>query len=310
MSGQLVFTGQVVVDLVLTVSGLPPLGGDVLASAVKLTPGGGFNVMSAATRSGAEVLYAGSHGSGSFGDLARAAMLAEGITVVNPPTPGADTGIVVVLVDEETGERTFVTGVGAEGVLDPGQLDLVHPSAADMVYVSGYSLLHAANRDALLDWLGRLPSPTVLFDPGPLVEQVVWSDLTAVLSRVDILSCNAREAKQLSRTNTTRAAAAALATLVPSFATVIVRDGPAGCLLQRDGRITTVAGFNVDAVDTNGAGDAHCGALLAELLRGNGMFEATRYANAAAAIAVTREGPATAPVRAEIEQLIGTGFWA
>ncbi|MCK2239794.1 MULTISPECIES: PfkB family carbohydrate kinase [unclassified Crossiella] len=308
MSGQLVHTGQVVVDLVLSVSGLPPLGGDVLASAVKLTPGGGFNVMAAACRSGAEVLYAGSHGTGSFGDLARAAMAAEGVLVANPPTPGADTGIVVALVDEETGERTFVTGVGAEGRLEPGQLDRVHPSAADMVYISGYSLLQRANREALLGWLARLPGPTVLFDPGPLVEQIVWSDLTAVLSRVDILSCNAREAKQLSRTNTTRAAAAALATLVPSFATVIVRDGPAGCLLQRDGRITTVAGFNVDAVDTNGAGDAHCGALLAELLRGSGMLEATRYANAAAAIAVTRHGPATAPVRADIEELVGTGF--
>lgn len=304
MSGQLVHTGQVVVDLVLTVSGLPSLGGDVVASAVKLTPGGGFNVMSAAARSGAPVLYAGSHGSGSFGELARAAMSAEGIDLAHPPTADADTGIVVALVDEDSGQRTFVTGVGVEGNLDPASLERVHPSAADAVYLSGYSLRHEPNRDALLGWLAKLPSPTVFFDPGPLIEQVVWADLITVLSRVDILSCNAREAKQLSRTNTTRAAAAALATLVPSFASVIVRDGPAGCLVQRDGRIHTVAGYNVDPLDTHGVGDAHCGALLAELLRGTDLVEAVRYANAAAAIAVTRPGPATAPRRAEIEDLL------
>ncbi len=300
-------TGQVVVDLVLTIDGLPPLGGEVKATSVKLTPGGGFNVMAAARRSGADVVYAGSHGAGSFGELARVAMAAEGIEVQQPPIPGTDTGIVVALVDD-TGERTFVTGTGAEGRLRTEHLEAVQPTASDVVYVTGYSLLHDGNRDALLSWLDRWRGPTVLFDPGPMVERVVWADLEAVLSRVDLLSCNAREAKQLARTNTTRAAAAALASLVPSFASVIVRDGSAGCLVQRDGRIHTVAGFNVEPVDTNGAGDAHCGALAAELLRGADLVAATRYANAAAALSVTRHGPATAPGRTEIEALLRTGF--
>ncbi|WP_431280453.1 PfkB family carbohydrate kinase [Leifsonia poae] len=63
-------------------------------------------------------------------------------------------------------------------------------------------------------------------------------------------------------------------------------------------------GFSVDAVDTNGAGDAHGGVLAAALSRGAGMLDAARRANAAAAIAVTRSGPATAPTSAEIDALL------
>ena len=64
-------------------------------------------------------------------------------------------------------------------------------------------------------------------------------------------------------------------------------------------------GFPVDAVDTNGAGDAHAGVLVAALLRGEGLLPAVRRANAAAAIATTRRGPATAPVAEETDRLLG-----
>ena len=50
---------------------------------------------------------------------------------------------------ESGGERTFVTGVGAEGRLLPEQLAKVRTEAADVVYLSGYSLLHPSNREAL-----------------------------------------------------------------------------------------------------------------------------------------------------------------
>jgi len=60
----------------------------------------------------------------------------------------------------------------------------------------------------------------------------------------------------------------------------------------------------VEAVDTTGAGDAHCGVLAAELLRGADLATAAARANAAAAIAVTRRGPATAPTRAEVDALL------
>jgi sugar/nucleoside kinase (ribokinase family) len=57
----------------------------------------------------------------------------------------------------------------------------------------------------------------------------------------------------------------------------------------------------VTAVDTTGAGDAHAGVFLASLADGLSPRDAAARANAAAAYAVTKHGPATAPTRAELD---------
>jgi len=303
MTGRLVHTGQVILDLVMRVPGLPPVGGDVFASHTDLLPGGGFNVMAAAARAGAQVLYAGGHGGGRFGDLARDALAAEGIIPALPPTAGADTGICVVLVDG-TGERTFVTGSGAESGVDAATLAAVPVAAADVVYVSGYSLLVPDKATVLLDWLAGLDGPTVLVDPGPLVGEIDPAAWTRLLAGTSILSTNAREARILTGATDLREASAAIAGRLRGSAAVVVRDGAAGCLLTRDGETLHVPGIPVEAVDTTGAGDAHCGVLAAELLRGADLATAAARANAAAAIAVTRAGPATAPTRAEVDALL------
>jgi sugar/nucleoside kinase (ribokinase family) len=303
VTGRLIHTGQVVIDLVLRVPEMPSRGGDVLASEMTLTPGGGFNVMAAAARSGAEVLYAGGHGSGGFGDLVRAALTAEGITIAQEPLEASDTGVVVALV-EESGERTFVTGTGAEGRLRPAQLDAVAPSPADLVYVSGYSLLHESNQGALLGWLPHLPGSPVLFDPGPLGFATEDAALARILSTVDVVSCNAPEARAFAGTADLAKAAPIIASRLAPGAVVIVRDGPSGCIVHERGVNTAVPAFVVDAVDTNGAGDAHCGVLAAELLRGTALLDATLRANAAAALAVTQHGPATSPGRPEIDEFL------
>ena len=80
------------------------------------------------------------------------------------PRPDADTGVVVVLVDGG-GERTFVSGRGAETTLGPADLADLAPAAGDVVLVSGYGL-----DDALAEWVVGLPDAVVVaFDPGPLV---------------------------------------------------------------------------------------------------------------------------------------------
>jgi len=61
----------------------------------------------------------------------------------------------------------------------------------------------------------------------------------------------------------------------------------------------------VVAVDTTGAGDAHAGVFLAGLAAGLLPAAAASRANAAAALAVTRAGPAESPSRAELD-----AFWS
>ena len=121
VTGRLIGIGSVVVDVLATVPDLPPRGGDVWASRMRMAAGGGFHALAAAARRGVPVEYAGAHGTGPFGDLARAALQAEGIAVRLAPRPDADTGVVVVLVDGG-GERTFVSGRGAETTLGPADL--------------------------------------------------------------------------------------------------------------------------------------------------------------------------------------------
>ncbi|KMS89576.1 PfkB family carbohydrate kinase [Prauserella rugosa] len=303
MTGRLVHTGQVILDLVMRVDALPEPGGDVLASETTLLPGGGFNVMAAAARSGARVVYAGAHGSGPFGDRVRAALRGEGVGLAGPPSDEGDTGVCVAVVDG-SGERTFVTGSGAEAGLTAERLAPVEAGTGDVVYLSGYSLMHGPNRAALKGWLPSAAGATVLLDPGPLGPRIPHEVLDATLSRVDVLSANAREARGLTGARDLSTAAATLAGRLRPSSTVVVRDGADGCLVASDGTVERIPGFPVSPVDTNGAGDTHCGVLVAELLAGSTLEVAARRANAAAALSVLRRGPATAPTASEIDAFL------
>ena len=306
----MLYLGNVVVDLVLGVPALPDRGGDVLARWSQLTPGGGFNVMAAAARQGLPVAYAGAHGTGPFADLARAGLASEGIEVLQPPTPGLDTGVVVAVVDD-TGERTFVTSPGAEATLSAEHLAGVTARPGDAAGLSGYGLVHPSNRGALLTWLATLPAAaTVVFDPGPLVTSIPPEALEQVLRRADWLTCNAAEAAALTGEDTPAAALHALAARFAGDgrpgAGVLLRTGADGCLLSSFSATKPLAvpGFPVTELDSNGAGDTHTGAFIAALASGADPPEAARRANAAAAISVTRRGPVTAPNASELAQFL------
>ncbi|MEB0108218.1 PfkB family carbohydrate kinase [Pseudomonas sp. MH9.3] len=302
---RLLHTGQVIVDLVMALDTLPASGGDVLAQTASFATGGGFNVMAAARRNGLSVVYLGRHGNGRFGDLARAAMQAEGIEMALPASSAKDTGLCVALTEAST-ERTFISHMGAEGELSTEDLAGVVPAADDYVYVSGYSLLLDGKAQPLIDWLLALPRQiVVVFDPGPLVKAPESALMRTLLPRIDIWTSNGPEVLAFT-------GAADIATALPSLkqhlnadTLLVVRDGPNGCWVGRGSAIEHVPGFKVQAVDSNGAGDAHAGVFIAGLAKGLPPAEAARHANAAAALAVTRWGPATSPGTVELNAFLG-----
>jgi sugar/nucleoside kinase (ribokinase family) len=324
---RLVFAGEAIVDVLMRVPALPPRGGDALATSCEVTAGGGFNVMAAAARQGLPVTYAGGHGTGPWADLVRAALAAEGIGLLRPPDQDRDTGFDIALVEPDA-ERTFVTHLGAEAVRGPASWDGVQAGPGDAVYVSGYGLVPPDSGPALGGWAAALPDGALLFvDPGPLVAQIPAAVLDPVLSRCDWLSCNHREAAALTRTGLTdtrlsgtgsadaaggTGSADALGEPAElarrllargAAANILVRDGAAGCYVAPFGSSSAVhvRAQQVTAVDTTGAGDAHSGAFLAALADGLPPLDAAARANAAAAFAVTRPGPATSPTRTELE---------
>ena len=311
---RLVFAGEAIVDVVLRVPALPPRGGDMLAASSEVTAGGGFNVMSAAARHGLPVLYAGGHGTGPWGEVIRSALAAEGIALLRPADPDRDTGFDVALVEPDA-ERTFVTHLGAEMVRGSGSWDAVPAGPGDAVYVSGYGLVAPDSGSVLGAWAAALPFGVLLFfDPGPLVEQIPAAVLGPVLARCDWVSGNEREAAVLASGGLTgdgvpagpRETARRLLTRAGAGAGdggVLVRVGASGCYVgvRSSGAVTRVPAPVVTAVDTTGAGDAHAGVFLASLADGLPPLDAAARANAAAACAVTRHGPATAPTRAELD---------
>ena len=306
---RLVFAGEAIVDVVMRVPALPPRGGDTLATSTEILAGGGFNVMAAAARQGLPALYAGGHGTGPWGDVVRAALAAEGIALLRPADPDHDTGFDVALVDAGA-ERTFVTQLGAETVRGPGAWDGVPAGPGDAVYVSGYGLVPPESGTALSEWAAALPPGVLLFlDPGPLVAQVPAAVLHRVLSRCDWLSCNQREAESLAGVAGDPAEAARRLLARGAAANVMVRAGAAGCYVAELGSAAAVhvRAPQVTAVDTTGAGDAHSGVFLAALADGHSPAGAAARANAAAAFAVTRPGPATAPDRAQLDAWLSAG---
>lgn len=301
---RLLHTGQVMIDLVMAVNKLPHSGGDVLAQSASFEAGGGFNVMAAAQRNGLPVVYLGRHGTGRFGDLAREAMNAEGIRIGITHRAERDTGLCVALT-EASAERSFISYIGAEGELTAEDLARVPAEAGDYVYVSGYSLLHGGKAQALVDWVLDLPRGiNVVFDPGPLVDSPDEPLMQALLARIDLWTSNSVEALKFTGASDIAEALNRLADHLPADVLMVVRDGPQGCWISQRGDRQHVPGFKVEAVDSNGAGDAHAGVFVAGLAQGLSASEAARRANAAAALAVTRWGPATSPGTAEVDELI------
>jgi len=87
--------------------------------------------------------------------------------------------------------------------------------------------------------------------------------------------------------------------------TVIVKLGEQGCLLLNETGPRHFPGYAVEVRDTTAAGDTFNAALAVSLAEGRAIEEAIPFANAAAAISVTRLGAqASAPSRAEVDEFL------
>jgi 2-dehydro-3-deoxygluconokinase len=71
---------------------------------------------------------------------------------------------------------------------------------------------------------------------------------------------------------------------------VFLKLGAEGVIVSDGTKRERIPGIEVKAVDATGAGDCFCGAALARLAAGDSIWDAARYANAAAALATTGFG--------------------
>lgn len=300
---RLVQLSGVIMDHVYRVRAVPAPGAEAVVHDATLTPGGGFNAMVAARRMGMQVAYGGTLGTGAFADRIAEALAGEGISPLRPRLGGLDQGCCTVLIDD-AGERSFIASEGADGVVTDADLAALQVRPDDWLLLSGYALLYHGSREALTRWLRTSPGRLV-FDPCPQVAQIAPEARAAALGAAHWVSANRAEAETLTGHADPASAARALADR-PGGA--VLRDGARGAWLALPGAgVTHLPAFPVPVVDSNGAGDTHIGAFIAGLAAGHPPQHALLLANIAAALSITRAGPATAPTLTEVLAQVASG---
>jgi len=314
-AGRVVLMGQILVDLAVRGEVLPSPGGDVWAIDEGMHVGGGFNALVAARRMGAEAISLSPIGDGPYSSLIQAALEREGITDLGPRVTGTDNGFCIAFTDR-TGERTFISTKGAETMAPASAwadfVRMMHPG--DVLYIDGYLMDHPANREAAEAALRVLPAGVrVVLDVSPVIGIPGGLPSDGV-----IVSMNHREAQEIAhqrgdasardRALQPREAARAMFTVLDR--PVLVRAGAEGAYVAwpstaapdtLDESATHIPTPRVEAIDTNGAGDAHSGVLAASLARGIPVERALLLANCAGALSTTAVGPASCPTREQIE---------
>ena len=191
------------------------------------------------------------------------------------PDEKIHTGKIVVLV--EGNNRTFFTDRGANEGLTAKSADL---SKTDVLYLSGYAVMSMGiqRTQELIEKAGSV-GVLVAVDPGSksFIDQFGAAEFLEAISGSDFIFPNADEYELLSRH----------ANLKELFPEVIVTSGAAGAEVL--GMAKSPA-FEVEVVDSTGAGDAFAAKYLAQRLAGLEVEDALRDANAFAAQAVTKPG--------------------
>ncbi|MGB8958583.1 MAG: ribokinase [Candidatus Aminicenantales bacterium] len=290
-------------DMVIRVPRIPRPGETILGGTFAMAAGGkGANQAAAAARAGGRVTFVARVGDDVFGERALANFEADGLdTRFIVRTPGSSSGVALINVDAR-GENSISVASGANARLSVEDIVKAEAAfaAADLVLLqleSPPETVEAATRKA------EEKDVPVVLNPAPArpLED-------GLLRRIAVLTPNEHEAEILSGIAVAdergaREAAARLHARGP--ATVVITLGERGVYASASEFEGLIPAFKVDPLDTTAAGDVFNGALAVALAEKASLLDALRFAQAAAAISVTRPGAQpSAPSRAEIEAFL------
>ncbi len=269
-------------------------GGDSFGE-VMLTPGGsGANVAVWARRCGLDTHFVGKVGRDRLGDLAREDLDGEGIVHHFIQTDAHLTGSVAVFVDQ-TGERSMVSGRGADFFLLPQELPKSVINRADYLFLSAWSFFTDPPRTAarFAAEIARASNKLISFDPASfqMIEEMgpatFWSYVKDLGIRVFLP--NYQEGRVLTNLYEPSDIAASLAEQLPG-ATIILKLDADGALVHHDGVQTQIPPATNHLVDATGAGDSFAGAYLAHFAKHGSVIEAAHFATRIAAWVIEHLG--------------------
>jgi ribokinase len=267
--------GSINLDVVVEVDRHPAPGETVIGGDRRELPGGkGANQAVAAARLGGVVVLVGRVGADDAGGRLLAGLAAEGVDVSHVQEDAeAPTGMALIAVDA-SGENTIVVSPGANARVSAGDVQ----AAADVLAGAAVTLVqHEVPEEAVAAALAAAGG-TVVLNPAPA---------RALVAPVDVLVPNRGELEALAG----RAGdPVELARGLQGPRAVVVTLGAEGAVVVEGDRVDWARAPSVEAVDTTGAGDAFCGALVQALAEDATLVEAARWAARAAAVGVTRLG--------------------
>jgi len=308
MRPAIVVLGSLNMDFVVRVAHLPAPGETVLGHNFVTLPGGkGANQACAAGRAGSmnvTVKMLGRVGYDVFGDQLKASLAEAGVDVSEVhATQEQPTGVALIWVDAQ-GQNSIVVASGANHAIRvedvPAMRETFHEARFALfqletplpVVVAALRIAREANVKTILD-----PAPAQMLSP-------------TLLAQVDILTPNESEALTLlgrapQRVDLEEAQPLAEALLHLGPKAVILKLGDRGCFFWDGKSAIHEPAFAIEAVDSTAAGDTFNGALAVALAQNDNLRSALRFANAAAALSVTRAGAqASIPDLAAIEYFV------
>lgn len=299
MMNKIIVLGSINMDVVVTAPRHPELGETIFGDELHFIPGGkGSNQAVAAGRLGGDVQLVGRLGQDSFGDSLQIFLNGESLDLTYlARVEDAPTGTALITVNSSS-ENTIVVISGANQRIAVEDVADV-PIGAEDVIVSQFEVPQPTLK-ALFQRAQTAGAKTVL-NPAPASEFA-----EGLLPLIDYLIVNETELAYLAGSPLTDDEAQlteqARSLRHAPQQTIIVTLGAAGVLCIAADDVLRVAGRQVKAVDTTGAGDCFVGAFAVAISEGQPLQAALEFANLAASVSVQKLGAAVSlPYRSELD---------
>ena len=267
--------GSTVADVVITIDVLPTTAQDVHTNSQSVALGGcAHNVSDAIRHFGVPYVLFTPVGTGIYGDFVRNELAKK--NVVSPiPTPSQPNGCCYCLV-EESGERTFIVHHGAEYLFRKEWFDQLNLEEFSSVYICGLEIEEATG-STVVEFLERANLP-IYFATGPRICKVPLDLMHRIFALRPTLHLNKSELLLFTGKESIDSAVKDLYSQTRND--VIVTLGEEGACYYDGTTLHYVAPVPAQqVVDTIGAGDSHCGSVIACLSKGMSMEEAIATAN-------------------------------
>ena len=192
------------------------------------------------------------------------------------------TGSVAVFVDH-TGERSMVSGHGADFYLLPSELPRSSIASASHLHLTAWSFFTDPPRSAAREAarIAKNSGATISFDPASfqMIGDMGVDTFLEVSTDigVDVFFPNKEEAAVLTGSSEPETAAKRLSRLFDGALIVLKLDAD-GALICEGGSVHRVPPTSNRLVDATGAGDSFAGAFLSRWLKGCDAVEAAGFA--------------------------------